>query len=55
MLAGQVRLFLVRTNVCNGKPSATAAVGRDHIAAGLLPVVEAADTKRGLEEANAST
>ena len=27
MLAGQVRLFLVWTNVCNGKPSATAAVG----------------------------
>ena len=27
MLAGQVRLFLVRTNVYNGKPSATAAVG----------------------------
>ena len=27
MLAGQVRLFLDRTNVYNGKPSATAAVG----------------------------
>ena len=30
-------------------------LGRGHIAAGLLPAVEAADTKRGPEAANAST
>lgn len=57
MLVGQVRLFLDRTNVYNGKRAQPqqSGYGRDHIAAGLLPAVEAADTKREPEGANAST